>query len=808
MKKIFFLFGILSFCYPLVYAQYFDPDKNVNRVKKDWSYTIDTTWGAGIPTEQKLLVFNTWWNRVDQTWGGFPNIEDKWDSLKIFYYDTVASGISNGRFQGILGRLTRSLKEAHSYITNTGINSTFGIYENEFPYFPSFNYMPGIPALHLSGLLNRNYFGAGVTAYNDSIALVYSVMPNHPLNLQPGDIILGYDGFPWKENLQDLLDQELPLMYGGLFMGSSEESIKHLNTSSVGLNWGLFDTIDILKYSTGDTVHYSTSLLNDIQWPYPVTVPVREQLPVNGIPFINNNDPTPVVWGIVSGTSIGYIYVYNWSASANVQALFGKAVDTLMHGHNVTGLILDFRSNGGGQTYTANDGFKHLFNEDPTSNFCDYIRTEGGGHLDFHPYQSGMISEAFFNPTSEIFDHPIAVLTGPECLSWGDMNAFRMRSHPMTRIFGKGTNGAFVSYDHWSTIPFAINVYKGLVYNGSVFSNYNNEGFMIHKGNPVDEKVWFTPEGVATGQDEIVNRALEWINNMVYPHDTKTDTIFYPPSANLISFSTVIENSNSHMISSKGYIHDLNNVLIDSVDLTKHSANSDGEIWTGNINVPATSDFFKISAGVYDQTASTYFTVPNATRFTTAGPVILDSIPYSMSYGHYYCRPFITNIGESVIKNLSGLIKSDDSRPINPATWELDSLPPGISTMTNVFVTDSLPGCFKVLIGNANWYYWEDTITVIPDPIGVNETVKIPTEFSLLQNYPNPFNPSTKIKYSIPKSSNVVIQIFGILGNELETLVNEEKPAGSYEVVWNAAHQPSGIYFCQIKAGSFNQTRK
>ncbi len=80
--------------------------------------------------------------------------------------------------------------------------------------------------------------------------------------------------------------------------------------------------------------------------------------------------------------------------------------------------------------------------------------------------------------------------------------------------------------------------------------------------------------------------------------------------------------------------------------------------------------------------------------------------------------------------------------------------------------------------------------------------------FNLLQNYPNPFNPTTKIKYSIPKSSNVVIKVFDINGKEIETIVNEEKPAGAFEITWNAVNLPSGVYFCQIKAGSFLQTRK
>ena len=84
----------------------------------------------------------------------------------------------------------------------------------------------------------------------------------------------------------------------------------------------------------------------------------------------------------------------------------------------------------------------------------------------------------------------------------------------------------------------------------------------------------------------------------------------------------------------------------------------------------------------------------------------------------------------------------------------------------------------------------------------------IPTEFSLSNNFPNPFNPSTKIKYSIPQSSKVVIKVFDILGNEIETLVNEDKPGGTYEVTWYAENLPSGVYFYQLKAGTYVQTRK
>ena len=80
--------------------------------------------------------------------------------------------------------------------------------------------------------------------------------------------------------------------------------------------------------------------------------------------------------------------------------------------------------------------------------------------------------------------------------------------------------------------------------------------------------------------------------------------------------------------------------------------------------------------------------------------------------------------------------------------------------------------------------------------------------YSLSQNYPNPFNPTTTIKYSIPKLSFVTIKIYDVLGSEVATLVNEEKPVGNYELTWNAAKLSSGVYFYQLKAGNYVETKK
>jgi len=89
-----------------------------------------------------------------------------------------------------------------------------------------------------------------------------------------------------------------------------------------------------------------------------------------------------------------------------------------------------------------------------------------------------------------------------------------------------------------------------------------------------------------------------------------------------------------------------------------------------------------------------------------------------------------------------------------------------------------------------------------------NSNSFIPENIFLSQNYPNPFNPSTKISFSITHPGLVTLKIYDILGTEIETLVYEEKPAGSYEINWNASRLSSGVYFYQLKAGDFTSVKK
>jgi hypothetical protein len=91
---------------------------------------------------------------------------------------------------------------------------------------------------------------------------------------------------------------------------------------------------------------------------------------------------------------------------------------------------------------------------------------------------------------------------------------------------------------------------------------------------------------------------------------------------------------------------------------------------------------------------------------------------------------------------------------------------------------------------------------------GIREEHENISSFRLMQNYPNPFNPVTTITFRISTMSYITLKIFDVIGREVTTLLDETREPGMYEVTWNAAHMPSGVYLCQMKVGNSTQTKK
>jgi hypothetical protein len=162
------------------------------------------------------------------------------------------------------------------------------------------------------------------------------------------------------------------------------------------------------------------------------------------------------------------------------------------------------------------------------------------------------------------------------------------------------------------------------------------------------------------------------------------------------------------------------------------------------------------------------------------------NINYQLRYTDY-------EVGFSGINENTLLVKFWNQETENWVTFSN----PVINTQNNtITLSSNVASNFIIITGNQ----------IVSEGEGNdNNTVN---DFVLKQNYPNPFNPSTTIKYSITSSDFVTLKVYDVLGNEVATLINEEKPAGSYEVNFDATQLSSGIYFYTINASNFVETKK
>lgn len=120
---------------------------------------------------------------------------------------------------------------------------------------------------------------------------------------------------------------------------------------------------------------------------------------------------------------------------------------------------------------------------------------------------------------------------------------------------------------------------------------------------------------------------------------------------------------------------------------------------------------------------------------------------------------------------------------------------------------------FPVWMDNSTGIYQIWTAAISINPNNVEDAIDLITDFRLFQNYPNPFNPSTRISWQSPVDGWQTLKIFDVLGNEVATLVNEFRPKGFYEINFSIAQWPeinlkSGIYFYQLNAGEYTETKK
>jgi hypothetical protein len=773
--------------------------------KGEWQAIIDSTWGPGVPLEQKLEIFDAYTHALDERFDGFSSLGldwSSWDSLKNSYRSQVDSTTSRGRFCAIMNYFTTELRDMHTIAFDSAMIDINAI-------------NPDTPVLIADAFMDVNHFGAVTTALPDCTCLVLRVVENHPLDLQPGDILLGYEGTSYPIILKELLDAQIPVIIRNAGAKSAEVDIYY---KLAGMNWHLFETIDILKYSTGDTVHFSLEPMISLDVP---PMKNNEQMEMPGIPFADYYNNQVVSYGILNNTNIGYIYLLaeSWRESPTADEQFYEAVNALK---NTEGLIIDLRWNIGGLSF-FDDACKILFNNSPYT-LNGAFRCDPSS-FDLCPNDQTIPHQIKGDPQS-MYDHPIALLLGSSCHSYGDRTAHRFSYHAMLKSFGKPPAASFGTSNFVETYPdWLLRYSKEDMYHVSQPGVYLN-----HSEFPIDFPVWFDPDDVAKGEDTIVKKALDWMQNLAYAHDVTVNKTFVIPETEEVAIRAIVENPIQDQLSITAELNSINDVLIDSLILYNDGEHADGEandsLW-GNTYMPRQEQTYKVSVTTDNMNEESSLTLPNVAWFTTIGPLVLTG---DLTFHPWYDSTF--HSGNQVkfkmhLRNESSTSTATDIQvkltsptpliTLADSTFGFPDIAPGTSTESFGYYDVSISGdiypdtiiYLPIMIYSYNYPLWSDSIQLdVISAIEDNRYSKIPTVFALQQNYPNPFNPITMINYQLPIISDVELSIYDLLGQKVARLINKRQKPGYYQVKWDASAFSSGIYFYRIEAGEFQAVKR
>jgi hypothetical protein len=773
--------------------------KSFYQSKSDWQTIIDTTWGRGLPLNEKLIIFNAYTKALTDKFEGFKSLgidPAEWDSIKAFYHSRIDTSTSKGAFAALMSRLAYNLHDCHAFALDTTV------------LFKPLN--PGTPILVITGVSPINHFGAVLTLLPDSALLVLRSIDNHPLGLQPGDIVLGYEGIPWKDLVDELLAAGIPMLAQSR---GAKSASRYNELVSAGMNWHLFETIDIVKYANGDTLHLPVYPLKDLPIPassgWKDLIINNEQLRIPGVPFPDpaEFDKKSVYSGIIEGTNIGYVYLLSENYEVTDRQFF-EAVRSLL---GTEGIIIDMRFNSGGWT-TFNAGFALLFNRQQYT-LDDAIRCL---QPDFSLCPTGSTREELRihgNPMSW-YDRPLAILTGPNCISDGDITAYRLGYHPMARFFGKSTC-ASLSFNEGITdfMGWALNYPIGDMY------QVNRPAIFLNRHEfPVDDPVWFDRDGAANGEDAVVKKAVEWIQNLAYAHEAKVHPAYISTGTEVVTMTSKIENPSEHDVAVKALITSMDSTVSETVSFLDDGDHEDGEagdgIWGAVWQVPDMKTIFSADLSIEDPAAGTTRKITSAVRFTTIGPIAVDGITYTGG-------DTIPNAGD-IIEFKVVLRNNDLTAPLVNIRTKLTSLDTSLAKTSDISLefADMAPGeistnkgflsfyisidgdCppntsipVSVEISRDNYTFWTDTITflVLDEPSNIEEINTMAARV-----YPNPAEDKINIEIGNAGAQETIIELVSVTGTVIyrkECRNNQGHFTGQIDVSGYAR----GLYFVRIR---------
>jgi hypothetical protein len=461
---------------------------------------VDSFWGDAPAEGDRIALFNDVWNAAAEMFGGFAQVDADWDTVGEAGLAAVTEATSEGRFYQIMNSLFLTLGDGHSALASKRI---LGLSDEEVaalgdlfsvstPFRPPLEERP--PLFWLEDRVST--IGACVTLAADGESLVvYRVTADNPAGLAPGDRIVGYDGATWQRILPAIDACALPVVGR---TASNDESRCLQRMGAVVNNAHLFEHLDVVRRGSSELEQIPTDGLIG----YVSDLSCTDQIGVEGVEppcggweecyGLESSAPT-ATWGVLPNTNIGYIYLYSWKSGED----FIEAVEALW---DTDAMVIDQRNGIGGSKFM--DGVSILFGPDPPAVVAEI-------HLS--PDSISDSTWEYPNTYETPYDHPIAVLTGPQMGSGGDLFPWSMSFYPHSRRFGRTTDGRFSSAVHvWSGAwdPYSQDLQAGM--SNTVFLDEDGESLFGSIQQP-ETPVWLTEDDIAAGRDTVVEAALDWI---------------------------------------------------------------------------------------------------------------------------------------------------------------------------------------------------------------------------------------------------------------------------------------------------------